>query len=165
MPDLDKELKKELEIPNFGKLLAPHLGAVPMEAYPYLLSELERTAAERYRGWAQAVPEHARGILACAEREDEIADIAAALVPVSDEHRTLVAGIMPAAKKTYYSAFEGLTAIEQMTIQANAERQGAGAWQGLKAAYPKHVDTLDKLSAIELRSADYLDELLATIKP
>lgn len=54
--------------------------------------------------------------------------------------------------------------MQQMTIQANAERQGANAWQNLKAAYPAHADALDALSAIELSSADYLDELLPTLQ-
>ena len=65
---------KTLDIPNFGELLAEHLGAVPAEAYPYLLSQLERTAAERYRQWADQVPEHREGLMRCAASEDEIAD-------------------------------------------------------------------------------------------
>ena len=150
----------DIEIPNFGELLAEHLSAVPAEAYPYLLSQLERTAAARYRGWAEEVPEHGDGLLACAAREDEIADRVEAMFPPSDAHRELVGGIIPAAKATYYAAFEPYTAVEQMTIQANAERQGAGAWQNLKAAFPEQGDALDELSAIELASADYLDALL-----
>ncbi len=152
-----------VEIPNFGELLAEHLSAVPAEAYPYLLSQLERTAAERYRGWAAEVSEHAEGLMACAAREDEIADRVEALFPPSEEHRALVGGVIPAAKATYYAAFEPYTAIGQMTIQANAERQGAGAWQNLKAAYPDQGEALDALSAIELQSADYLDGLLAEL--
>ena len=150
----------DFEIPNFGELLAEHLGAVPAEAYPYLLSQLERTAADRYRGWADDVPEHRDGLLACAASEDEIADRVEAMFPPSDAHRALVAGIIPKAKQTYYSAFEGFTPKQQMTIQANAERQGANAWQTLKAAHPDRGDEFDALSAIELGSADYLDALL-----
>ena len=44
----------EIVIPKFGELLAPYVGAVPHEAYPFLLSELERTAADRYGDWATA---------------------------------------------------------------------------------------------------------------
>ena len=154
----------EIDIPNFGELLAEHLGAVPPEAYPYLLSQLERTAAERYRGWADAVPEHRDGLLACAAREDEIADRVEAMFPPSAEHRALVGGIIPNAKDTYYSAFEPYTPVEQMTIQANAERQGANAWQNLKQLYPDHAGALDELSAIEESSADYLDALLPTLQ-
>lgn len=154
---------KQIEIPKFGELLAEHLGGVPAEAYPYLLSQLERTAADRYRQWAEEVPSHRDGILQCAAREDEIADRVEALFPPADAHRALVAEIIPKAKATYYSAFEPYTPVEQMTIQANAERQGANAWQTMKAAYPEHADALDQLSAIELSSADYLDATLAQL--
>ena len=156
----DSTADNTIEIPKFGELLAEHLGGVPAEAYPYLLSQLERTAAARYRGWAEDVPSHREGIMQCAEREDEIANRVEAMFPPSDEHRALVAEIIPKAKATYYSAFEPYTPIEQMTIQANAERQGANAWQTLKAAYPDLADELDQLSQIELSSADYLDAAL-----
>ena len=152
-----------IEIPNFGELLAEHLSSVPQEAYPYLLSQLERTAAERYRGWAAEITTLEAELTECAAREDEIADRVEALFPPSDEHRALVLSIIPAAKATYYAAFEPYTAIEQMTIQANAERQGANAWQNLKALYPQYGDELDQLSQIELSSADYLDSALPTL--
>ena len=150
----------EVAIPNFGEVLSEHLGGVPGEAYPYLLSQLERTAADRYRGWAEAVPEHRVELLACADREDEIADRVEAMFPPSQAHRDLVDGIIPAAKQTYYAVFEGYSPFEQMTIQADAEKQGAGAWQRLKEAYPAQAAQLDQLSAIELESAAYLDQLL-----
>lgn len=147
-------------IPRFGELLQEHLSSVPPQAYPYLLSQLERTAAARYRGWAETVPEHREGLLACAAREDEIAERVEALFPPSPEHRALVEGVLPAARDVYYAAFEGYSPLEQMTIQADAEKQGAGAWQNLKAAYPEHGEALDHLSKIELESAAYLDEVL-----
>ena len=152
-----------IDIPNFGELLAAHLSSVPGEAYPYLLSQLERTAADRYRVWADEVPEHRDGLLACAAREDEIADRVEALFPPTEEHRALVAAVIPKAKETYYEAFEPYTPVEQMTIQANAERQGANAWQNLKVLYPQQGEALDQLSEIEIGSADYLDALLSSL--
>ena len=154
----------DIAIPNFGELLAEHLSGVPQEAYPFLLSQLERTAADRYRLWAEDVPAHSDGLLACAAREDEIADRVEAMFPPSAEHRALVGTIIPKAKATYYSAFEPYNSVEQMTIQANAERQGANAWQTLKAVYGEHAAALDELSTIETTSADYLDEMLPTLK-
>ncbi|MFK8047251.1 MAG: hypothetical protein AB8B81_02335 [Halioglobus sp.] len=148
------------EIPNFGELLAPYLSQVPAEAYPYMLSQLERTAAARYRYWAEEVTEHKAGLLACADSEDEIANRVEALFPPSDEHRELVANLIPAAKETYYRVFTEYTAIEQMKIQENAERQGANAWQALKEAYPDKSSQLDELSEIELSSAQYLTTIL-----
>jgi hypothetical protein len=151
----------EIEIPNFGEVLAEHLGKIPPAALPYALAQLERTAADRYRVWAEEVPEHSAGILECANREDEIADRVEDMFPVTQEDKVIVDGIIPAAKDTYYEVFMGYTAIEQMTIQANAERQGAGAWQSLKPAYPELEEKLDELSNIELLSADYLDGILS----
>lgn len=153
-----------IEIPRFGELLAPYLSSVSPEALPFMLSQLERTAADRYRGWAEQVSDHEAGILQCAAREDEIADKVEALFPPSNEHRALVLDLIPKAKAVYYEAFDGYTPIEQMTIQANAERQGANAWQGLKQAHPHLSAEMDELSAIELKSADYLDALLPTLK-
>ena len=147
-------------IPNVGELLAEHLQQLPADAMPYMLSQLERSAAARYRGWAEDVSEHREGLLACANREDEIAERVEAMFPPSDTHRDLVAKLMPAAKTTYYEAFAGYTPLEQMQIQENAERQGADAWQGLKAAYPDKSAQLDKLSEIELGSAQYLLTIL-----
>ena len=153
----------DIEVPNFGELLVEHLSGVPQDAYPYLLSQLERTAAARYRGWADDVPEHRDGIMACSTREDAIADRVEAMFPPSDEHRELVAGIIPKATNTYYAAFDGFTPIEQMYIQSKAERQGAGAWQTLKGLYTDKGEQLDELSEIESGSADYLDALLPTL--
>ena len=150
----------EIIIPQFGELLAPYLGAVPPEAFPYLLSELERTAAARYREWAKQIPEHKEGLNKCADAEDEIANRAAALFPASHEHQDLVATLIPEAKATYYAAFEPYKPAEQVYIQSKAERQGANAWQTLKEAYPEKGEALDALSELELKSADYLDEIL-----
>jgi hypothetical protein len=152
-----------VDIPNFGELLAEHLGGVPPGAYPYLLSQLERSAAARYRGWAEAVPDHAHGLLACAAREDEIADRVDALFPPSEEQAALVASVVPGAVAAYYAVFEPYSPVEQMTIQAAAERQGATAWQTLKSAYPQHAEALDALSSIELESAGYLDGVLQAL--
>jgi hypothetical protein len=152
-----------VQIPNFGEILAPFLGDVPSAALPYLLSQLERAAAERYRAWAEALPAHARGIGECADREDDIAERVETLFPPTEEHRAMVDGLMPAAKAAYYAVFEGYSPIEQMTIQEDAERQGAGAWQGMKAAYPDQAAALDALSETELASADYLETLLSEL--
>ncbi len=151
----------DLTIPNFGELLADHLGGVDPEALPYLLSRLERTAAARYREWAAQVPDHREGLLACAAREDEIADRAEALFPPTADHRRQVEAMIGPAKDAYYAVFEGHTPVAQMTIQAGAERQGAGAWQNLAETYPEHAESLAEMSALETESARYLDELLS----
>ena len=147
-------------IPSFGELLAPYLSGVPEEALPFLLSQLERTAAARYRGWAEEVVEYREKLLACADSEDEIADRVEHLLPPSDAHRALVLEMLPNAKAAYYKVFEGLSAVGQMTIQADAEKQGAGAWQRMKITHPALAEEMDALSEIELKSGDCLDQIL-----
>lgn len=156
----------KLTIPDFGTLLAPHIGAVPEHAVPAFLARLERTAADRYRMWAEAVPEHAAGLLECAAREDDIADRVEHLYPATaaEDIAAMDTAILP-AKDTYYAVFANLSPIEQMTIQANAERQGAAAWRGMIVNEPDPgvKAALEECAQIEEASADYLDNLLKKI--
>lgn len=156
-----------IAIPNFGELLAPFIGAVPPEAMPAFLARLERTAAARYRMWAEAVPEHAEGLLACAAREDDIADRVERIYPATapEQVAAMEAAIVP-ARDTYYEVFAAFSPVEQMTIQANAERQGAAAWRGMIDAEPDPdiKRALEECAQIEEASADYLDALLAQLK-
>ncbi len=152
--------------PDFGALLAPHIEAVPDEALPAFLARLERTAADRYRMWADALPEHAGGLLACAAREDEIADRVERVYPATaPDQVAAIDGAITPAKDTYYAVFAGLTPVEQMTIQANAERQGAAAWRGmLETERDESIRcALEECARIEEASADYLDALLAEL--
>ncbi|MFK7974840.1 MAG: hypothetical protein AB8C02_01810 [Halioglobus sp.] len=153
-------------VPNFGELLAPYIGSVPPEAMPAFLARLERTAADRYRMWAEAVPEHAAGLLECAAREDDIADRVEQIYPATSPEQVaaMEAAIVP-AKATYYDVFAQLSPFEQMSIQAKAERQGAQAWRNMIEAEP-NADTkaaLEACASIEEASADYLDALLVTL--
>ena len=150
-----------ITIPQFGELLRPLLSQVPASAYPGFLARLERSAAARYRGWAEAIPEHADGLLACAGREDEIADRIEAILPVPEEHEALVSALLPDTIAVYYEAFSAYTPWEQLAIQADAEKQGSAAWPNLIPAFPEHQDELNALSKLELESGDYLDALLA----
>ena len=151
------------EIPNFGALLAPHLDVVPDAARPAFLAGLERSAAERYRRWAGAASEAASGLLACAEREDEIGRQVDRLFPIESVERARVEEALPKAVETYYAVFADLPLREQLRIQAGAERQGAGAWRLLASQQSDStvVKTLHSLSALEEESASYLDQLLA----
>jgi len=155
----------EVTIPNFGELLAEHLADLPPEALPVLLANLERGAAGRYRQWATELTNFEDDILASADREDDIANRVEQLFPISDDHQKTVDRIVPKAIKTYMNVFEGLTAIEQITIQANAERQGAAAWRGLVEAYPQFSSQLEQLALTEETNADQLDSLLSEVNP
>lgn len=156
-----------IPMPDFATLLAPLIGSVPEAAVPAFLARLERTAADRYRMWAKDVPEHAAGLLDCAAREDEIADRIEAAYPATDPAQVAAMdqAIEP-ARDSYYAVFAELTPIEQMTIQANAERQGAAVWRGM-LEQESHEDAravLEYCARIEEASADYLDALLLQIQ-
>lgn len=152
--------------PNFGALLAPYIDSVPKDAVPAFLASLERTAAERYRMWSDSVPEHSEGLLQCAAREDEIATRVEALFPAprQDQQEAIRAAIIP-ARDTYYEVFANYTPLEQMAIQAKAERQGAAAWRAMiDANNDDALNTeLEEIAQIEEVSADYLDALLDAV--
>lgn len=153
----------DVQIPNFGALLAPYIGQVGPHLRPRFLALLERGAADRYRHWAGLLPEHADGLLACAASEDEIADRIEGAFSIADEDRVAVEAPLPGARATYYAVFDGMDPWDQLRIQANAERQGSNAWRSISAEVsdPAVLDALAKCSALEDASADYLDGLIA----
>jgi hypothetical protein len=153
-----------IEVPDFGELLAGHIGRIPEASQPAFLSSLERTAADRYRHWAEQLPAHAELLLDCAQREDEIAARVVAMLPASSEtDQQLIDGEIDAARSTYYDAFSGHTVWEQLYLQSKAERQGAAAWRAYAAApeYQSLAEDLEACARIEEASADALDRLLA----
>ncbi|MGH0032289.1 MAG: hypothetical protein ACQGVC_21055 [Myxococcota bacterium] len=150
------------DTPNFAELLGPFIARFEEEARPAFLAALERGAADRYRAWAEASPEHAAGLLACAEREDEIARTAESLYPPDEGARSAIARVLPEARDAYYAVFADLPLREQWRIQASAERQGANAWRLLAADSddPKARDELARCAALEEESALHLDGLV-----
>lgn len=157
----------DLQIPRFGELLSPYIGQVPVEVKPRFLALLERGAAARYRGWAEALPEHADLLLTCSASEDEIADRIESVFGVPDELREALHAPLPGATQTYYDAFSGFDVWDQLRIQANAERQGAQAWRTIATAITDErvLEQLRACSALEESAADKLDALIATHAP
>ena len=149
-------------VPRFGELLAPYISQVPDQIRPRFLALLERGAASRYRGWAEMLPEHSEGLLRCAEAEDEIANRIEGAFAMDETLRDQLEAPLPGALKTYYEVFAPLDVWDQLRIQANAERQGAGAWERIAASNPNAevIKVLNSCSELELTSADYLDALL-----
>lgn len=153
----------DVQIPNFGALLAPYIGQVGPALRPRFLALLERGAADRYRYWAELLPAHADGLLACAASEDEIADRIEGAFGIADADRAVVEAPLPGARDAYYAVFDGMDPWDQLRIQANAERQGANAWRSIADAVTDRsvLDALAACSALEEASADYLDGLIA----
>lgn len=157
----------DLEIPNFGALLAPYIGQVPPEATPRFLALLERSAAARYREWAEALPEHAELLLACSSSEDEIADRIDGAFPIDPSLADQLHAPLPDAIATYYDVFSAFDVWDQLRLQAKAERQGAQAWRRISGGVddPAVLDALAQCSALEETSADRLDALIEAHAP
>ncbi|MEN8158509.1 MAG: hypothetical protein ABFS41_00395 [Myxococcota bacterium] len=153
------------EVPSFAQLLAPVIGAVPSEGTPALLSGLERAAAARYRGWAEALPTHAETLLACARREDEIADSVAGLFPIDAATQEAVDKALPEAIKIYHEVFAPHPVEDQLHLQAEAELQGAQAWVGIAAGVedPSVKATLARCSELEEESSRAVKALLESL--
>ena len=151
----------DVQAPNFAILLGPFIAEVPEQGRPRFLALLERGAAERYRDWARELPEHAETLLACAEREDEIADRVEAIFPIATELQEEIARPLPRARDVYYDVFAGLPLQDQLAVQADAERQGAAAWRGLAGGHEDAAvrEELERCARLEEASAEALEAL------
>jgi hypothetical protein len=152
-------------VPNFGAVLATHINAVPDEGQPAFLAGLERSAAARYRSWAEALPDHAEVLNACAAREDEIADRVAGLFPVSAETQSALDAALPAAIQTYYEVFSEYAVLEQLYLQSEAELQGSQAWVGIASQIEDEGtrEILARCTALEVESSQAVKALLEKI--
>lgn len=153
----------DLAIPRFGELLGPYIARVAPETMPRFLALLERGAAERYRRWAAALPEHRDGLMSCAGREDEIADLIEGAFALDESLRPQLEAPLSDAIAVYYDVFAPLSIRDQLRVQADAERQGANAWRGIASRHPdpRVISVLDECSRLEELSADYLDDLVS----
>jgi hypothetical protein len=153
-------------VPDFGRHLGPVLAEVGAEERPAFLAMLERTAADRYRAWADAWPDHRGPLLECAASEDEIADRIDAAFPCDAETRARLVALLPTARVRYYELFDGHPVAEQLRMQAHAELQGAAAWRHIAERLPEDerrqrlVDVLASCSELEERSSAVVRTLL-----
>src|SRR5690349_15483269 len=114
------------ELPNVAEILAPILDRISPEERPLLIALAERLAADRYRGWAAAStdPRRRAALVACAEREEEIARRVEALYPgAAVTERDLLAR-NPDLLELNRALFADRRPSDQYTIQAQGERLG-----------------------------------------
>jgi hypothetical protein len=150
------------ELPDVGAALLPVVESVPEAMRPRFLALLERAAAARYRVWSEEDPAHAAGFLACAEREDEIAQRIERFFPALPDEREAFARALPRVAAVAESAFRGRPPAEQRAMQAAAERRGAEAWRAFAAIVPDKAlaAELNACARLEEESAEWLEELL-----
>lgn len=156
----------KVDVPEFGALLAPFIGSVPEQAVPNFLALLERGAAQRYRYWAEHLPEFAEGLNKCGDSEDKIADIVESVFPIDSDLAEQIKQPLPEARDTYYSVFEPLSLADQLAVQAAAELQGANAWRAmLNDDTPAAIrEGLEQCIILEEASSAHLYSILDAVR-
>lgn len=149
-------------IPSIGEVLAPLLQRVPPSQQPLLIAAAERMAATRYRAWATRVSDagQATRLLACADREDDIADRVERLFPDAQVIQRELATTVPEVAEINRSLFADRPLAVQFAIQANGERLGAATWR----SFAKHAtgaarETFLACAELEERSAEVLEAM------
>jgi len=154
----------ETDLPNVAEVLGRVLQRVPSQDRPLLLALAERMAAERYRDWAADPVDRSRRseLLACADREEEIARRVEALYPGSDAVQRDLLAKHPDLEEINRQLFAGRPLEEQFAIQARGERLGAATWRSLaqRAGAEAERQTFVGCAELEEESASYLESLL-----
>jgi hypothetical protein len=152
------------ELPNVAEILGRLLLSVPRAQQPLLIAWAERLAAARYRRWAGAVANQQRGaeLLACADREEEIAGRVEGLFPDGAAMQRELVGQHPEIDEINRSLFADRSLQQQFAIQARGERLGAATWRSF-AEHEKSSEaraTLLDCARLEEESALVLESAL-----
>lgn len=156
--------KEKFEIPDFDGMLGGLVGSVGAEKGPLLIALLERVAAGRYRQWAAEPDYRAKEseLLACAEREERIADQVEALYPNAQLLQKEIMEELPQLSAVDEDLFGGRSLRHQFAVLAAGERSGAGVWKRLAESAGSHHarDTMLGCVSLEETNAAVLDALL-----
>jgi hypothetical protein len=154
----------EAAIPDIAEILAGVLRNIEPRLQPLLLAKLERLAAQRYRAWASDYPDLSarEGLLACADREEEIAKRVESLAPNASAIQDKLLSDRPELLNLNRTLFEGRPLKIQFAMQADGERAGAAAWRAYAAGAsdPSVQELLGSCSPLEQQNADFLQTLL-----
>jgi hypothetical protein len=154
----------ENPIPDIAAIVGQALRAVDPALQPLFLAALERLAARRYRSWAADHPDLSarEGLLACANREEEIATTVEALDPNAAAIQANLLSASPEILDLNRTLFEGRQLKIQFAMQAQGELAGAAAWRALAAAAKDESarEALQSCSPLEEANAAFLQTLL-----
>ena len=151
------------DIPKLVEILRAALQKVDTRFQPLLLAKLERLAAQRYRAWAAECEDSVReGLLACADREEEIARRVESLMNDAAAIQDRILSENPDLMELNRTLFAGRPLKVQFAMQADGERAGAAAWNAFAAVTqdPSSQELLRGCSALEQANADFLQTLL-----
>jgi hypothetical protein len=125
---------------------------------------LERGAGSRYRRWAEEAAGGGErdGLLACAAREESIAETVEATVANAAAIAATFAPHLPALRDAYRRVYGDKPRREKFAIQAAGERVGAETWRSFAASEstPEVKAALLRCAALEEASAAFLERLL-----
>jgi hypothetical protein len=107
--------------------LAPLLQRIPVEHHTLFIASAERLAAERYRLWASSAvsPDRKSALLACADRERELARRVEALYPDAALVQQQLLVTIPDLAEAGRNYFATYSVAEQFALQAQDEQLGA----------------------------------------
>lgn len=152
-------------LPDVGEVLAPVLQRVPRENQPLLIAMAERLAAQRYRGWAEEVSDAAQRaeLLACADREEDIASRVEGLYPDAAAIQGDIRAKNPDLEDINRNLFATRPLAQQFAIQANGERLGAATWRSFvrEDESGSRRETLLACAKLEEENARALEAILA----
>jgi len=148
-------------LPSIGELLLPLLKRISVEHQPVFIAIAERAAAERYRGWASKVSlaNLKSSLLACADRENEIAALIESMYPDAQAIQREILSQTP--ELTDASFFSQYSMKDQFVIQAQGERLGAETWRSFaKQANDSQVrEIFLRCALLEEESAQFLESI------
>lgn len=153
------------DIPDIGAVLGEVMQTVDPGDRPLLLAALERLASQRYRGWANEHPDEAvkRGLGACADREEEIAQRVESVFTGAAETQQRLLAENPDLEELNRTLFRDRPLDVQFAMQAQGERAGAAAWASFAAGSDdERVQTvLESCSPLEEANAEFLETLIS----
>ncbi len=153
-----------LQPASIVEAFAPLLPDLAQDEIPLLIAMLERLAADRYRAWARQTDDHVEraGLLACALREDEIAEFIESLDADAPARIDRLNGRFPDLNARYDAIMLGRSRVEQLRIQADGELGGADYMRQFAAASEGAVAArFASLACCEEANSRYLSNLIS----
>jgi hypothetical protein len=152
------------DLPSVAAILGPVLQRVGWEQQPLLVAITERLAAQRYRQWATDCTREPlqTQLLACADREEEIAGRAEALYSDAAAIQRGILVMNPEIVEINRTIFAGRPLVQQFAIQAQGERLVAATWRALaeQERDASRRAVFLACAALEEESAAFLESLL-----
>jgi len=149
------------ELPDVAGILGQALAGVAPEQRALWVALAERMAAERYRHWATQLAARRAELLACADREEEIARRVEALEPEAAAIQRDIRAKHPELPEAYAALFANRPVAQQLEIQARGERLGAATWRAFAEAAtdPRARETFLSCAPLEEANAACLEAL------